>query len=248
MSPHAFFAPIPEDIMIRVRTFSYSLAILLATFTGCSCESEKASMANPEAVHQTYSVTFDAGTKKTSASARFRFGGATGTNLELDGVAKVVHSSCELKRANSFGVYYVGATDGYQPQHEFTYTDTAGKVYTNAIRLAAIDFAADMPVEISRGKPLVVRFAGDAVAVGERVSLSLLQPTQPQAVNKTVDVSQPGATQIVMSEIDLQPFADGDATLSLSRMSNQSLQAATSRGGGISATYSAAARKIKIVK
>ncbi len=234
--------------MLRTRTVWYSLAILLGSFTGCSCESEKATLVNPEAVHQSYSVSHDAGTKKTTVNARFRFGGPTGTNLELDGLAKVVHSSCELKRGNLFGVHYAGNCDGFQADHEFTYTDTAGKIYKNAIHLASVDFPADMPAEVSRSKPFVLSFVGDAIAEGDRVDISITQMAQPQAITKTNSGSQVGSKQVSVTEGEMQSFAEGEATIVLTRQQNKSLQAGTTRGGGITASYATAQRKVAIVK
>lgn len=242
---------------MSTRLAWYALAVMLGSFTGCSCESEKMSMVNPEAVHQSYIVSYNADVNRAEASARFRFGGATGTNLELDGIAKVTHSSCELKKAHLFGVYYAGNCAGHNVDQVFEFTDTAGKNFKNTIKLLAIEFPANMRAEMSRAKGITVVFAGDAVAQDEHVELTINQNVMGvgdakggvgQSRSKTIQNRTVGATEIAVTAGDLQEFSDGDATLTLKRVRNHAPQNVTSRGGHMSATYVAKERRVVMVK
>lgn len=234
---------------LRARSAWYAVAVLLGCFTGCSCESEKASLVNPEGVHQIYTVTYNGDAKSTTVNARFRFGGAGGTNLELDGVAKVTHNVCEFKKSSFLGVNYAGSFQGHQAEHIFEYTDTAGKLHRNTIRLPAVDFGADAPAEISRSKDLRLAFVGDAVGQDESVEVSIHQANQGnQSVSRVVSNRTAGARDVLVSAAELGAFAEGDATLTLTRRVTGTLQSATTRGGSITANYVSDSRKVKIVK
>ena len=156
-----------SESFLRLRMLCYSLCILLAGFTGCSCQSEDAAMANPEAVYQQYQVTYDGDVNHTTVEARFRFGGFTGTNLRLTGAAGVKHDRYKMNESSFLGVHYNGGGEGFQAEHTFEYTDIQGKVRKNSVRLARIDFAPEMPAVITRGKDVRISLAGDLLQGAE---------------------------------------------------------------------------------
>lgn len=234
--------------MIRLRMFWYSFAVLLAGFTGCSCQSENASSVNPETVYQAYSITYNTATKKTTAIARFRSGGITGPALRLDGMAKITHNHFELKPTSDemHGFHYVGAADGFIPDHTFTYTDTHGKTYTNSAKIISIEFADNAPVKISRSHLPSFPFVGaEPINDDEAFQVALHPPFQKHLmIHSNLG---PGAKELTIhTENYLHEFPDGKQTIQLERSRNVPLQQATPRGGAIAVLYMSAPRVVTI--
>lgn len=233
--------------LLRSSAICFAIVILLGAFAGCSIQNESASSVRPDVIHQTYSVTYDGATKKTTVIARFRIAEVSGKSLRLDGLAKVAHSAYEMKEVNSsdLGIHYEGSGDGFLADHTIEYIDTHGKVLKNAARLVSIEFAADAPVKICRSTLDTFPFVGAPLDAAESFRLVVNPPHQSQDFINPYAL--PGSKEISVNQNnDLAKFADGDINLQLERSRIMQLQQATSRGGSMTATYRSSPRKVTV--
>jgi hypothetical protein len=230
--------------LVRV-SFCASLALCgVAVLSGCSIESENMENVKSETVWQSYSVTYDAGSDQTTSTVRFRFGGFSGTNLRLTGEAQVSDNGTALQESNFLGVFYTATQKGFQPDHTFEWVTPEGKKYRNKTTLSPVDFAPDTPIQLSRSHLLRIGFVGPPAQSDEKVTLMIEQPgnaTRPPMELATV------GTEAGVSPGDLQGLLDGVARVCWQRVRSQGLQEATSRGGGLSATYKSAVRMVTVV-
>lgn len=70
--------------------------LVLSLFFLSACEVEASADVNQERIYADYKVFYNSNTDKTWVIARFRFGGPTGTLLELNALASVSFDGDEL--------------------------------------------------------------------------------------------------------------------------------------------------------
>jgi hypothetical protein len=125
-------------------------------FAGCaSSDTAESSTVAQSEIYQDYVVDFDNG--QMMVTATMRFGGPTGTTLNLTPPSKITYNGLPLLSSKGFfaGTVYRFVGDLYQPNVSFEFTDTVGKAYTNSIGLAPVDFKPAPPVAAKSARLLL---------------------------------------------------------------------------------------------
>jgi len=85
--------------MKLVNTFFLLVLVIVS-----SCAKEIASDVNQDTIYTDYEVFYNQNTDKTWVVAKFRFGGPTGTLLELDSTSYVTFNGDTL----AYNIFYIG--------------------------------------------------------------------------------------------------------------------------------------------
>ena len=207
-------------------------------FVACSVQTEKCTDVNQDKIYQGYSVSYDATSNTTSASAQFRFGGITGTTLEMDGKCSISHDSISLSKdalSGIIGTSYGGSKSGYVASNTFTFTNNNGQGLVNKIDNASAVELSSPPSSISKGSDVTLSFTP---AVGMKESVSVyVKLTNPPDGSSTTSASgstdAQGATSVTITSTKLSQLSStGAITLDAERTYSKGLdQAAASESG-----------------
>ncbi len=220
-------------------TFLFAcISLLLA-----SCAKEESSNVNQDSVYSIYELFYNQELGKTTARATFRFGGPTGTLLDLSEPAVSIFDGDELLYNALTGVHkkeYSGLT----PSGTFTYTDLDGNTFTNttveidSIRFPAID-------TINSEAAFTFSWVGNPLAEGETVNLTIDGAQQNNF--EIFSTSLEGATELVLPVNKLRRLGIGNANCVLQRIHNRlDVDEGTSTGGRMAVWYTTATKTILI--
>lgn len=211
--------------------FSLFALITLLLF---SCAKDKLNIVNQDAVYSLYELYYNKTQDKTTALARFTFGGPRGTLLELADPAQVTFDGDKLifsKNLESFGKEYLGFKDF----GTFKYKDLDGKVFNNIIpKINTIDFnVADTIVTDSSH---AFSWLGLPVQNLETIFLTIDGTAKDNF--ETFSTSTIGKTQIILDSTTLQKLGKGLANCTLRRAYvAPTITEGTSKGGKIITYY-----------
>jgi len=177
-----------------------------------SCAKEESENVNQDSIYTIYKLDYDTGTDKTTAHATFRFGGATGTLLDLNEPAISTFNGNELFYNSITGVHekeYAGLiTSG-----TFVYKDLDDNTFTNTVTMDTISFPS--VDTISSGTAFTFQWEGNPIGANETAILTI---DGTQAENFEVfSILTVGATEIVLSADKLQNLGIGNASCTLKR-------------------------------
>jgi hypothetical protein len=227
-----------------------SLALVgLFTLSACSIETERCSDVNQDRIYQLLSALYDAETDETSATAKFTFGGFSGTTLELVDNCEVEHDSISLSKQTFLGTSYTGSKDGQVNTHTFTFTDNQGRTYSNSGTIQATAFNSP-PSSISKASGATIAFTGGALEELESVTLSITREvtengaTSVQLVSTTED--DEGATSVTLSASTLTDLSKGTAKMELRRTIATDVTEGTDVGGSVQMHYDTAPINVEI--
>ncbi len=210
------------------------LYVIACTLILGSCAKEESENVNQDTIYSIYELWYNSDLDKTTAQATFRFGGPTGTLLDLNSPAISKFNNDELLYNSLLGTHkkeYAGFTSS----GTFTYTDLDNNTFTNSTPI--IDNIAFPTVDtISNTGAYTFTWVGNPVATGETISLTI-DGTQ-QGNFEVFSTIVNGNTQIVLDANKLQAVGVGDATCTLRRSFNKSsIDEATSKGGRMALWY-----------
>ncbi|RMG73534.1 MAG: hypothetical protein D6722_03600, partial [Bacteroidetes bacterium] len=152
----------------KISLFTLASAALLLT----ACLREESVNVNQDSIFTEYRLVYEAAKDKTYARATFRFGGATGTLLQLSDPAEVLIDQEPLTWKPALA-YYERESAGPQATGTFTYTDLDNNTFTNTVTLAApIAFPADLDT-IPQGAAFTLTWEGDPIQLGEWVTVTI---------------------------------------------------------------------------
>ncbi len=201
-----------------------------------SCEHEDSSDVNQDKIYCEYELFYNQNEDKTHAIARFRFGSATGTILELtdSSGAFVLYNGDTLPYNTIWSAHhaeYAGNITG----GTFSYTNTEGTVYNNTVPSgAAVSYPAGFDT-IQKSVAENLTWGGTALGADEHVSIFVGSAAwSDDALFYSED---DGATTIVMGVTQKANLALGSATVYMDRGTNKVVTEGTSEGGIIKATY-----------
>ncbi len=216
---------------MRKNFLFVAVALLVLT----SCAKDESGNVNQDSIYSIYELNYNKSTDKTSAHATFRFGGPTGTLLDLNDPAKVTFNGDELLY-NSVSGAHVKDYAGFTSSGTYVYKDLDDNTFTNATpTIVAIDFPTIDT--ISTAGAYTFTWVGDPVATNESVTLTLDGPQQGNF--EVFSTSIVGATNIVLSATKLQNLGIGSGTYILKRAYNvYTIDEATSEGGRMALGYS----------
>jgi hypothetical protein len=232
--------------MLTPRLRAALAAAALGGLAACDIV-EPSENVDQDRIYTDYEVQYDARTDITAARATFRFGGATGTLLQLSGDSEVLANGDRLtERSATFGdgVYYERSFAGLVPSVAFEFFDTRGTAYHNGIALRAVAPPAVVG-PIDNDFAYEIRWAGEPLDFDEEVGAVLYRIVGggALAVFTQRDV---GATSIILDRAQLQNVTPGEATLVLERRTLGDLDEPTEVGGRITARYTAAPVRVEV--
>lgn len=207
----------------------FSMAVLFG-----SCAKENSEDVNQDKIYTAYELFYNANSDKTVAVARFRFGGATGTILELSDGANVTFNGDLM----SYNPWYSGHTKEYAgmiTSGSFVYTDTDGSTFTNAamsMDTAGYENGFDT---IVKSQANTFTWTGNPLAAGESIGLFVGSWTWGQDALFYQD--QDAATNLIMGVNQMANLAEGTSTVYMDRTNLSTSIDGTSEGGTIKSTY-----------
>jgi hypothetical protein len=199
-----------------------SLYLALGLFT--SCEKEKSSDVNQDKIYTDYEVFYDRNTDKSWVVAKFRFGGPTGTILELDSTA-VVRFNNDTLAYNALFTGHFKEYAGRITTGTFTYTNVAGQVFQNSI-----------PVCDTIAFPTTLNSLSKSSA---HQAVGIFIGSWSWGQNALAYQDADGATNLVLGINQMAALALGSSTVYMDRQTEVSVSQGTSEGGKIRSKYRA---------
>jgi len=218
-----------------------SVIISVALF---SCTGESAGDVNQDRIYTEYEQFYNSNTGVTTVIARFRFGGALGTLLELDSTDNVKFNGDDLP----YNIFWGGHAKDYVGNiapGTFVYTNLDGNVFTNTVPVfESIGFPSSF-TELSRSVAYDFQWAGTALSQNQEVGAFIGSwAWGDDTWNFTNSV---GATNMVFGINSLSNLPLGTSTVYLDRATRKTNIQGTSKGGVIKGTFRAPNRVINVI-
>ncbi len=209
-----------------------------------SCAKENASDVNQDKIYTDYEVFYNQNTDKTWVIAKFRFGGPTGTILELDSTSYVTFNGDTL----AYNIFYTGHFKEYAGRittGTFKYENIAGQTFVNSIpNVDVLAFASDFD-SLKKSQAQTITWVGSALAANESVGIFVGNGAWGQAALTWQD--QDGASNIVLGITQMASLGLGNSTAFMDRQNEIDVTQGTSKGGKIRAKYRALNRVVQVV-
>lgn len=210
-----------------------------------SCANEDSTNVNQDRIYAEYELYYDKNQDKTFASAIFRFGHATGTQLELSAPSEVTFNGDVIPFDQAFS-YYRKEYAGNVTSGTFVFTDTEGHTFTNTVsstRTIAFPAAFDT-IHSANSYNLV--WVGDSIIADERVDVWLDGPNQNNAEYFMQYVVN--TNSVVLAANQLQALGNGTTTCSMERVWEQNAVGVTGAGGKVRVKYKALNATVQVVQ
>ena len=228
--------------MKDLNCFSSALLFTIL-FLVSSCARDVSVNVNQDSIFTEYRLVYEAESDKTYARATFRFGGETGTILELSDPAEVSADSTPLGWKPVLG-WYETESAGIDSASSFLYTDLDNNSFENDILMAAeIDFPADLD-SISKSAAYTLEWDGVELATNESVIVTINGINEGDV--KVFIQNAAAATDIVLDKDKLEGIGTGEATIFMERFTVQNLLQGTTEGGAVWSRYITAPVSIQI--
>ena len=226
-----------------MKTITPILLLLVASFF-ISCEKENSEDVNQDKIYTDYELFYNKNTDKTVAVAKFKFGGPTGTILELSDGATVSFNGDNL----TYNGWYAGHMKEYAglvTSGTFLYTDVNGDTYSNATpSMDTIAFATDFDT-IIKSQANTLTWQGKSLAADEAVAVFVGSWTWGQ--DALFYQAQTGATNIVMGITQMSNLAEGTSTVYMDRSKDLSVAQGTGEGGRIRSKYRGTNVQVQVI-
>ena len=209
-----------------------------------SCNVEDSGDVNQDKIYTHYELFYNANDDKTVAVARFRFGGPTGTLLELNEDASVSYNGNEME----YNVWYLGHTfemAGFIDSGTFVYEDLDDLVFTNTVLpYDTIAFPEGFDT-LYNSQANTLTWDGNPLAPNESVGLFVGSWTWGD--DALYIQSADNATDLVMGTNQLSNVPVGPSTLFMDRWTEVEVTEGTSEGGVVIGKYRAENRLVQVV-
>ncbi len=227
----------------RLLVFLTLPALMLALLT--SCEKESASDVNQDKIYADYELFYNANTDKTTAIARFRFGGPTGTLLELDSADYVTFNGDDLPFNALIGAHakeYAGLLNA----GTFSYTNLNNQTFINQVpAFDTIAFPASFDT-LYKSQAYTLTWEGTPLAADQNVGLFIGSWTWGQDALYFQDGD--GATNLVLGTAQLSGLPVGPSVCYLDRSTDVAVSEGTGEGGRIRGKYRALNRTVQVLE
>lgn len=219
----------------------------IAFFILSSCEKEDSSDVNQEKIWTSYEMFYDQNQDKTVAVARFKFGGPTGTILELTDStgANVTFNGDELTY-NGFYSGHIKEYAGRLAPGTFYYTNTEGNTFVNEVpAVDSIAFPQSFDT-IKKSTSQTLDWIGSDLAANQKVGVFVGSWTYGE--DALFIATQEGVGEIVFGVNDMSGLANGNSTVYMDRETVVALDEGTSEGGEIKYKYRAQNASVEVIE
>lgn len=222
----------------------FSLGILFLA----GCNKEDSNDVNQDKIWTKYSLYYNKNDDVTHAVAQFRFGGPTGTLLELkdSSGAKVTFNGATMP----YSVIWSGHEldfPGNVTTGTFKYTNTDGMVYTNSLPSGVAD-SASFPANfdtIVKSSANTFSWVGNPLAPHE--SLGFYVGTWTWGKDALFFTNGDNATSLVMGVNAKSNLQLGQATVYLNRTYTNTTINGTEKGGSINYTFQPLNKTVQVI-
>ena len=224
--------------------------IFIASCQYASVDTVNSNNVQSSTVYQDYRIEADR--SQTQVAATFRVGGSTGTTIEMSEPGKILHNGNDLSLsapANLLGTNYkTKGTDyraglkGYQPNHEFVFTDKSGATYKNSLSLAPLEIAAGKSdLVLRRAQPTMIRLSR-AIAQNETLSVGINTTAGDEVPTRgnSVYLSASRDALVITPQYWQGKIPAGRAELQVKVSRRENVSQGTTVGGAIQIVYSSA--------
>lgn len=202
-----------------------------------ACQKEDSNDVNQDKIWTEYVLFYNQNDDKTHAIARFRFGGATGTLLELTDStgASVTFNGTAMPYSVLWGAHHLEFA-GNIASGTYKYTNTSGTMYTNSIPAGADSIAYPLDFDtIVKSQAETFIWGGNPLAANQSVALFVGSWTWGEdALFYTED---DGATSMILGVQAKANLSTGPAIIYMDRSIKVNSVNGTSEGGNIRYTY-----------
>lgn len=222
------------------------LALLpLAALAACA-PAELSSNVNQDRVWARYELIYDGQNDRTEPRVSFRFGNGAGTQLRLDGDARVQFEGRTLELQTPLNITFYNTTlNGRVAEGTFRYTSADGRVFENRVANRALSLPGTLP-DVRRGEPYTITWQGEPVGPNEEVRLVLYRVSLDSRL-AFASATQAGATSVTIPAAQTQPIQPGEITVLLTRFTRGTPAQATAAGGETVGEYNAPQRLVRVV-
>lgn len=210
-----------------------------------SCNKQPSSSVDQDKIYTHYEVFYNKNTDKTVAIARFRFGGATGTLLELEDDSYVTYQGDTL----AYNALYSGHVKEYAGLNfggSFEYRNNSGIVYTNnSLSFDSIAFPSSFDT-LSKSLAYDLVWDGSTLDQGERVGI-FIGSAWVWGQDALLLQTNQGANNIIIGTNNMSNLATGPSICHMERVNEVFTVNGTTQGGKILSKYKAQNHNIIVV-
>ena len=207
--------------------------LLLIVLMTTACQTENSADVNQGRIFTQYELFYNANEDITYARAWFRFGNATGTQLELTSPSQVEFEGDKLSFIKLLG-YYEKKTAGYKKSGTFKWEDTEGKSFENMVTINEIAYGV-LPDSVSRTAAFSIPWTGTPLGDTELVGAWINGEKEGDA--QAGITIEKGATTLIIPADKMAKIGAGTGTIYMDRRYSPELSQITSAGGTGTGVY-----------
>ncbi len=222
------------------------LALATLAITGCGT-SEDSGDVNQDKIYTDYEVFYNANEDKTHVIARFRFGNALGTILELKSSsgASVTYNGAALAYSKLWGGHHKEYAGNTVAEGTFVYTDADGTRYTNTAPAGtSIQFPSGFDT-IDKNTAQTFAWVGTFLAADDQVGIFVGSWAWGDDAIFWTDAD--GAIEIIFGVNQMRNLAVGTARVFMDRWNAVDVSEGTSKGGRIRYKYRATNVSVSVI-
>ncbi len=217
-----------------MKNYAFLLILMVAVLFS-SCTREDSDSVDQDTIHTRYVLEYNENSDVTYARAQFRFGGSTGTILELAEDSEISFNNEDMNWKPLFA-YYELVFAGNVGTGVFGYTNDDGESFSNIAGVPeAINFPSDLTV-VNINNALSLEWEGASLESGE-FCLITITGEDTTGDGELFIISDEGATDIVLPADRLQEVGVGTANMIINRDQNDFSINGTDEGGVVVGRY-----------
>lgn len=219
-----------------------TLVLLAGVILLTGCLREDSENVNQDRIWAHYELFYDANEDMTYARATFRFGGMTGTKLNLTDPSEVRFNGDVLPFREGLA-YYEEDYAGFIQTGTFEFEDLDGNQYVNDVEIRTIEFPETFG-PIDQTAAFELSWDGSALTDFEIVSVWLngINEGDSQLFLEEGE----GSTDIILSQNDLEELPVGTTDAWIERAYRPLIDQATDVGGMLTGRYRGQQRPVEI--
>jgi hypothetical protein len=224
-----------------MKRFSFIL-LAFALISLSSCLREDSENVNQDRIWVHYELFYNANEDITRARATFRFGGITGTKLQLTDPSEVRFNGDVLPFKQGLA-YYEDELAGFVSEGTFEFVDLDDNQYTNDVYINSIEFPETFG-PIDQNAAFELSWEGTALDDNELVSVWLNGINEGDSQLFLQEGN--GSTSIILGQNQLQNLPVGNTDAYIERTVSPAVQQAADVGALITGKYRGDQRTVEI--